>query len=73
VSAQVRIRDAGPEDVEQVYAWIADHATYERAPDQVTGTPELLFDALFGERPSAEALIAELAGVPVGFARVAEG
>ncbi len=68
MSAQVQIRQAGPDDVEQIYAWIVELATYERAPDQVTGTSELLAEALFGSHPSAEALIAELAGQAVGFA-----
>ena len=34
----------------------------------MTGNEELLREALFGERPSAEALIAEIDGEPVGFA-----
>ena len=43
-------------------------ARYERAPDKVAGSPELLATALFGSDPSAEALVAELDGTPVGFA-----
>ena len=68
MSADIHIREAMADDVEQIYAWIVELATYERAPEQVTGTPELLHDALFGPRPSAEALIAELGGARVGFA-----
>jgi GNAT superfamily N-acetyltransferase len=68
VSAEIQIREAGPDDVQRIYAWIVELATYERAPEHVTGTPELLAEALFGSRPSAEALIAELAGEAVGFA-----
>jgi GNAT superfamily N-acetyltransferase len=73
LSTQVRIRDARPEDVGLIYGWIVELAEYERARDQVHGTPELLADALFGERPSAEGLIAETrAGdglwQPAGFA-----
>jgi GNAT superfamily N-acetyltransferase len=59
LSVVVRIRDARSEDVGLIYGWIVELAEYERAPDQVRGTPELLHDALFGPRPSAEALIAE--------------
>ncbi|HEX8977444.1 MAG TPA: GNAT family N-acetyltransferase [Solirubrobacteraceae bacterium] len=66
--AQVRIRAARPVDVEQIYAFIVELAEYERAPDQVTGTPELLREALFGPAPSAEALIAEIDDHVVGFA-----
>lgn len=73
MSPAVRIRDATPDDIELIFGWIVELAEYERAPDQVRGTPELLEQALFGERPSAEALIAETqadAGSwrPAGFA-----
>ena len=43
-------------------ASIVELATYERAPEQVVGTPQMLARELFGERPSAEALVAELDG-----------
>lgn len=43
-------------------------ATYERAPEHVAGSPDLLSEALFGTDPSAEALVAEIDGSPVGFA-----
>ncbi len=43
-------------------------AEYERAPDAVTGSPELLGEALFGEKPTAEAAIAERDGQRIGFA-----
>lgn len=68
VSAQVEIRDAGPADVELIFSMINQLAEYERAPDQVKGTPALLADALFGATPTAEAVVAELDGEPVGFA-----
>jgi GNAT superfamily N-acetyltransferase len=64
----VRIREATPGDVELIHSLIVELATYERAPDQVTGTPQMLAESLFGEHPAAEALIAERDGVPVGFA-----
>jgi GNAT superfamily N-acetyltransferase len=66
--SDVRIRPATPDDVEKIYAFILDLAEYERAPGAVTGTPEMLRTALFGARPTAEALIAELDGAPAGFA-----
>lgn len=59
MSVQVRIRDAQPDDVRLIFGWIMELAEYERAPEQVRGTPELLEDALFGAEPSAEAVIAE--------------
>ena len=64
----MHIRPARPEDVELIFSLILELATYERAPDQVTGTSVLLAEALFGQRASAEALIAELERRPVGFA-----
>jgi GNAT superfamily N-acetyltransferase len=67
-AADVQVRPARPADVEQIHALIVELAEYERAPEQVTGTVSMLRDALFGPRPSAEALIAERAGETVGFA-----
>jgi GNAT superfamily N-acetyltransferase len=55
----MRIRPAEPADAALIFSLVVELAEYERAPEQVTGTPELLADALFGRRPSAEALIAE--------------
>jgi GNAT superfamily N-acetyltransferase len=68
VSDHVTIRPARPEDVEVIYGLIVELATYERAPEQVVGTPKMLAHELFGERPSAEALLAERDREPVGFA-----
>jgi GNAT superfamily N-acetyltransferase len=59
LSVQVRIRDARREDVALIFGWIVELAEYERAPEQVTGTPRLLEEALFGAAPTAEAVIAE--------------
>jgi GNAT superfamily N-acetyltransferase len=59
LTAQVSIRDARPDDVGLIFGWIVELAEYERARDQVRGSPELLKDALFGAEPSAEGLIAE--------------
>jgi GNAT superfamily N-acetyltransferase len=73
LGVDVRIRDAQRDDVALIFGWIVELAEYERAPHQVTGTPELLDEALFGRAPSAEAVIAETrtdaaAGQPSGFA-----
>ena len=64
----VAIRAARPGDVEAIHGFIVELAEYERAPDQVTGTVAMLRGALFGPRPSAEALIAETGSQPIGFA-----
>jgi GNAT superfamily N-acetyltransferase len=68
VSTAVALRPATPADVELIHSLIVELATYERAPEQVTGTPQLLREALFGAKPSAEAMIAELDGETAGFA-----
>lgn len=65
---EFRIRPAGPADVELIFSLIVELADYERAPDQVRGTPELLRESLFGDPRVAEALVAELDGEPAAFA-----
>jgi GNAT superfamily N-acetyltransferase len=52
------VRPATSDDVLAIHRFICELAEYERAPEAVTGTPEMLHDALFGPRPSAEALLA---------------
>ena len=67
-SSSLHIRAAHPGDVELIFSLIVELAEYEHAREQVTGTPALLTEALFGPEPSAEALIAEVDGRSVGFA-----
>ncbi len=66
--AGVAIRAATPEDVPMLLGLIIELAEYERLAEEVHATEELLATALFGERPAAEALIAELDGQPAGYA-----
>jgi GNAT superfamily N-acetyltransferase len=68
VSSVLTIRPARPADCELMFSMIVELATYERATEQVTGSVELLDEALFGASPTAEALVAELAAMPVAFA-----
>ena len=63
-----QIRPARVKDVPIILDLIRDLATYERAPDEVTATEEQLVDVLFGERPTAEVLLAFEGQSPVGFA-----
>jgi GNAT superfamily N-acetyltransferase len=67
LSGSLRIRDAEPADVELLFSFVVELATFERAPDEVTGSPGMLEEALFGPDAVAEALIAELDGAAVGF------
>lgn len=64
----ITIRDVTPADVPVLFEMIVALAVYEREPDGVTGTPAMLTEALFGERPAAEAVIAEFGGAVAGFA-----
>jgi GNAT superfamily N-acetyltransferase len=68
VPPTIRIRDADPGDLQLMFSMIVELAEYERSADEVVGNPELLGEALFGPRPYAEAVIAELDGDPVGYA-----
>jgi GNAT superfamily N-acetyltransferase len=68
LSPPITIRPAEPDDVAQIYSMIVELAEYEREPESVKGTPDLLAGALFGPSPPAEALIAEVDGSIAGFA-----
>ena len=62
------IRPATPADVPTVARLIRALAEYERLADHVDLDETRLHDHLFGPRPYCEALVAEDAGAPVGFA-----
>lgn len=62
------IRPARRGDAATVLRFVRELAEYEREPDAVAATEEMMDAALFGEKPKAEALIAEIDGVAVGFA-----
>jgi len=62
------IRPARPADAATILRFIRDLAAFEREPDAVEATEEMLSEALFGAHPAAEAVIAEQDGRPLGFA-----
>ena len=62
------IRQATIADVPFIRQFIVELAEYERLGDQAVATEDDLRAALFGERPDAEFLIAEVDGAPGGFA-----
>ncbi|MGX5173564.1 N-acetyltransferase family protein [Aliikangiella sp. IMCC44653] len=62
------IRPATPNDVELILRFITELAEFEKLANEVVATPQSLMVTLFGERPFAEVIIAELSGEPVGFA-----
>ncbi|WP_294314652.1 GNAT family N-acetyltransferase [uncultured Sphingomonas sp.] len=64
----ILIRPATPDDIATILRFVQDLAAFEREPDAVEATEAMLSEALFGPQPAAEAVIAEEAGAPVGFA-----
>jgi GNAT superfamily N-acetyltransferase len=62
------IRSAGPDDVGTILRFVRELAAFEREPDAVEATEATLAEALFGESPAAEAVIAEGTDGPLGFA-----
>ena len=65
---QLLIRAAAPADAGELLRLIKALAEYEKLADMAVGTEEMLRESLFGARPAAEALIAEVGGRAVGFA-----
>jgi len=62
------IRAATPDDVPTLHALVCELADFEKLRHAVTATVADLRQALFGERPCAEAILAEVDGQAVGFA-----
>ncbi len=66
--AQVTLRSVTPEDLPTLLQLIWALAEYEKLSHLVTGSEELLGQHLFGDRPYAEAVLAECDGQAAGFA-----
>ncbi len=67
--SDVAIRVATAGDAKTIYKFIVQLATYEREPDAVETTAEVLRAQLASDSPPFECLIAEVSsGAPVGFA-----
>ena len=66
----ITIRTAVPDDVHEIVELVHDLAVYEKEPDAVKLTPEVLREQLFGERP---AIFAHVAPAPEGAGRRIEG
>jgi GNAT superfamily N-acetyltransferase len=62
------IRFCSPHDVPTILHFIRALARYEKLESQVVADEAKLHATLFGARPAAEVLLAELAGKPIGFA-----
>jgi GNAT superfamily N-acetyltransferase len=66
--AAFSIRTARPDDVELLVNLVHELAVYEKLEHRAQATPHDFRRHLFGPRPAAEAVLAEVAGEPVGFA-----
>jgi GNAT superfamily N-acetyltransferase len=66
--SEIKVRPATVDDVELLHKFSVDLSTYEDEPHAVTATPQTLARDGFGKEPKFAALIAEMAGKPVGFA-----
>ncbi|HEX4639359.1 MAG TPA: GNAT family N-acetyltransferase [Chthoniobacterales bacterium] len=62
------IRPATVADLPVILELIRALATYERAPNEVSATEEILRETLFGEKPAAEVLLLFEDEVAAGFA-----
>lgn len=62
------IRAATREDAPRMLELVKELAIYERAPEEVTISPEHFLESGFGENPVYWAFVAEEKGVIIGFA-----
>ena len=65
---EIKIRRAVREDCPRLLELVKELAVYERAPDEVTVTPEHFAESGFGEKPVWWAFVAEAEGRVQGFA-----
>lgn len=65
---RLQLRPATPADVPQILAFIRELADYEQLSHEVVASEASLLAQLFGERPPAEVVMAEVEGEPAGFA-----
>jgi len=68
VPPPIELRDAVPEDLDDICSLIRALAQYERMLDEVVLVPEVLAGHLFGPSPSAHVTMAEDHGEVAGFA-----
>jgi GNAT superfamily N-acetyltransferase len=68
MESQIVIRPAERRDATDIARLIHSLALYEMAPEQCFATTESVEREIFGERPSAEVIIAEVEGRPVALA-----
>jgi GNAT superfamily N-acetyltransferase len=64
----IEIRNAVEADTPLILTLIKGLAEYERLADSVVATEAMIHESLFGPKPQAEVIIAEVDGVAAGFA-----
>ena len=67
-SAVITLRPAAMTDIPHILAFIRELGEYEKLAHEVVADETTLATQLFGERPAAEVIIAEVDGEPAGFA-----
>ena len=68
MAAPITITPATCDDVPLLFELVMALAEYENLSHEVTGAPEDLEKYLFGESPTAHAIVARIDGAPAGFA-----
>lgn len=66
--SNIHLRQAQAKDVPHILAFIRELGEYEKLAHEVVADEATLAMQLFGERPAAEVVIAEVDGQPAGFA-----
>ena len=64
----LELRPAAPADIPLLLDLIKERAVYEKEPEAAKATPNQVHAGLFGDSPTAEAVVAEWDGEPAGFA-----
>lgn len=62
------LRTATPDDVDAIHGLMRELAVFEKLLDIFEATPQSVHEALFGDAPAAECLMAEWDGKAVGYA-----
>ena len=66
--SNIHLRQAQAKDIPYILAFIRELGEYEKLAHEVVADEATLTTQLFGERPAAEVVIAEVDGQPAGFA-----
>ncbi len=67
-TATIHLRFASAADIPHILAFIRELGEYEKLAHEVVADEATLTTQLFGDRPAAEVIIAEVDGQPAGFA-----